>query len=227
MKRIYSLFLGLLCALTLFAQKDVTTFLGIPVDGSKTAMRQKLIAKGFTPKKVRTTEFLTGEFNGGKVDVHIVTNNNKVCRIMVSDVTPVSEADIKIRFNNLVNQFEKNSRYLTVHENAIPEDEDISFQMLVKKKNYDASFYQRPEQIDTLALQEIVKKELLSKYTEEQLNNSTPAMEEEMQAIIVKIGAELFSKKHVWFRIMEEGYDKYTITMYYDNEYNRSNGEDL
>ena len=28
---------------------DVTTFLGIPVDGTKTEMKQKLIAKGFVP----------------------------------------------------------------------------------------------------------------------------------------------------------------------------------
>ena len=31
----------------LYAQKDVTKFLNIPVDGSKTAMTQKLKAKGF------------------------------------------------------------------------------------------------------------------------------------------------------------------------------------
>lgn len=32
--------------------------------------------------------------------------------------------------------------------------------------------------------------------------------------------------KPVWFRICES-YGKYYIAMYYDNEYNRSHGEDL
>ncbi len=33
--------------------------------------------------------------------------------------------------------------------------------------------------------------------------------------------------KPVWFRICEESLGKYYITMYYDNEYNHANGEDL
>ena len=36
----------------------------------------------------------------------------------------------------------------------------------------------------------------------------------------------LFSKRPVWF-IISEQYGKYYITMFYDNEYNRANGEDL
>jgi hypothetical protein len=71
---------------------------------------------------------------------------------------------------------------------------------------------------------------LLSKFTEEQLSNST----EELQDAMMKIGAlhmlpymlEKYSKKIVWFMI-NELYGKYYITMFYDNEYNRANGEDL
>lgn len=37
---------------------------------------------------------------------------------------------------------------------------------------------------------------------------------------------ELTSKKPVWFMISER-FGKYYITMFYDNEYNRANGEDL
>lgn len=59
------------------AQNDVTTFLGIPVDGFKSEMKQKLVSKGFVPKKVGTNEFLEGEFNGTDVHVYIATNNIK------------------------------------------------------------------------------------------------------------------------------------------------------
>lgn len=37
---------------------------------------------------------------------------------------------------------------------------------------------------------------------------------------------EKIIKKPVWFMISEY-YGKYYITMFYDNEYNRANGEDL
>ena len=37
----------LIFSVSLYAQKDVTQFLGIPVDGSKSEMIKKLKAKGF------------------------------------------------------------------------------------------------------------------------------------------------------------------------------------
>ena len=37
---------------------------------------------------------------------------------------------------------------------------------------------------------------------------------------------ELFSKRSVWFLISEK-YGEYRISMFYDNEYNHSDGEDL
>lgn len=41
-----------------------------------------------------------------------------------------------------------------------------------------------------------------------------------------KAWAEKAINKHVWFRIFDE-HGKYFIVMYYDNEYNHANGEDL
>lgn len=60
MKKILSLCIMAMVAMNMFAQKDVTTFLGIPVDGSEAAMKQKLQAKGFTLKKEDGEEFLKG-----------------------------------------------------------------------------------------------------------------------------------------------------------------------
>ena len=119
----------------LFAQNDVTTFLGIPVDGFKEDMKEKLIDKGFTPKLVDKTELLEGEFNGVNVHVLIVTNNNKVYRIMLADINTLNESDIKIRFNNLVQQFTKNKRYVSFKDYTISEDEDISYEITIHKKN--------------------------------------------------------------------------------------------
>lgn len=119
-KKIISMFVTLFATVSLVqAQNDVTQFLGIPVDGSKSEMMQKLKAKGFTNSPVNK-DALIGQFNGTNVDIHIVTNNNKVCRIMVCDVNTMNEGDIKIRFNKLCQQFQNNKkicqhRYQTTH----------------------------------------------------------------------------------------------------------------
>jgi hypothetical protein len=47
-----------------------------------------------------------------------------------------------------------------------------------------------------------------------------------MLASIISLGLDIIDKKSVWFRISEY-YGKYYIVMYYDNEYNHANGEDL
>lgn len=212
-----------------FAQnKDVTTFLGIPVDGTVSSMKQKLVSKGFVPKKVGTNEFLEGEFNGTDVHVWIVTNNNKVYRIFLSYKNTVDEAQIKIRFNNLVSQFENNKRYIPLDKYTLSDEEDISYEMTVHSKNYEAYFYQVPdmEKADTLALQEKVRNELLSKYTEAELKNPSEEITKEIKNTAIKIGTELMLMKSVWFKIQSYN-GEYGICMFYDNEYNKPNGEDL
>ena len=209
----------------MLAQNDVTTFLGIPVDGYKSEMRKKIISKGFTPKQLNGTEYFEGEFNGTDVQVFIATNNNKVYRIMLCDVNTLNEADIKIRFNKLVHQFEKNKRYTTLGDDqTIPDSEDISYEMLVKNKVYEAVFYQNPnyEKIDTVALLNQARQEFLSKYSDEELASPTEEMQEEIFKAAFSIGIDLI----VWFRIQEH-YGKYYIAMFYDNEYNHVDGEDL
>ena len=215
-------------AITIYAQKDVTTFLGIPVDGYKSEMKQKLIAKGFVPKKVADYEFLEGEFNGTDVLISIVTNNNKVYRIMLSDVIDKNEADIKIRFNVLVSQFMNNKRYVAFEDFTLSDSEDISYEMTVHNKIYEAVFYQEPdeEKLDTLAIKEQVRNEVLKKYSPEQLDNPTEEVILEAENVLKRMYMDLVFKKPVWFRI-DEQYGKYRITMYYDNEYNHANGEEL
>lgn len=167
----------------LYAQKDVTKFLNIPVDGSKTAMTQKLKAKGFQYNS--TLNCLEGEFNGRDVQLRIVTNNNKVCRIAVADAVTSNESDIKIRFNELCRQFSNNKKYMPVilSDYSLSDEENISYEMLVHNKRYEAAYFQSPGIADS-------------------------------------------DKRLVWFMICGK-YGEYFITIYYDNEYNRSNGEDL
>ena len=208
-----------------FAQSDVTTFLGIPVDGYKSDMIQALKSKGFV-SSTYDKNILQGEFNGTDVSIHVATNNNKVYRLMLCDENTIDELDIRLRFNKLCDQFVANGRYVTFGEYKIPEDEDISYQMSVHKKRYEAIFYQAPNITDTLALQNNVKAMLLTKYTEEQIANPTEEIQKDMVSMALDYSMKLVAMKPVWFMISEYG-GKYYITMYYDNEYNRANGEDL
>jgi len=179
-------FILLILSVVTYAQKDVTKFLGIPVDGSKSEMIQKLKSKGFT-NSPDNKDVLVGEFNGTDVNISVVTNNNKVYRILVCDANTKNEADIKIRFNNLCYQFKNNERYVPaslVSDYTIPDDEKISYGLTVQKKRYEASYYQ---------------------------------LSADLEATFNKL---------VWFMICEL-YGKYYIAMFYDNEYNKANGEDL
>ena len=66
---------------------------------------------------------------------------------MVSDAYDINESDIKIRFNNLVRQFENNEKYSAFLENqTISDSEDISYNMTVNNKRYEAIFYQKPNE---------------------------------------------------------------------------------
>lgn len=189
-------------------------------------MRQKLIAKGF--RYNQKEGYLVGEFNGVKVNVYIATNNNKVFRIMVCDVNTLDETNIRIRFNNLVRQFQNNKKYMCLKDYTIPEGEDVSYEMLIHNKRYEAVFYQEPNygKVDTLAFRASIIQEMLTKYTEEQLSNPTEEIEKEYKTLSLDKAFEFMRKKSVWF-IVSDLYGKYYITMFYDNEYNRANGEDL
>lgn len=232
MKRLAIILLScLVCAISLAQETshEVTKFLGIPIDGYKSQMKEKLVSKGFEYDSLN--DCFKGEFNGYKVNLFIVTNNNKVWRIMLGDANSVSETDIRIRFNRLCHQFEKNPKYsprnLSGESFAIPEDEDISYQMTVKNKRYEAAYIQMPEQVDTVALMNKAQNFVQAKYTEEQLDKLSESEKNDILKDLFISFMDEFSKKSVWFMINNDGYNKYSICMFYDNEWNHANGEDL
>ena len=213
----------LMLPIILYAQKDVTQFLGIPVDGNKSEMIQKLKDKGFTINP-HEEDILDGEFNGTDVRIIIATNNNKVRRIAVVDANPTSEANIKIRFNNLLQQFQNNKKYLytpdsTIAKYTIPQDEDISYELLVHKKTYQLIFYQRTAVYDSLTLQ-------INTLKEKQASNNTDT--DQLVTLFtnqIKETYKCFNKK-VWVNLSKSS-GGYYITIFYDNVDNEANGEEL
>lgn len=146
MKKFFALSFFLAFSAALFAQVEVTKFLGIPVDGTKKEMISKLKDKGFTD--FYGTDMLEGEFNGKNVYVFVQTNNRKVWRIGLVDQVSCDETQIKINFNNLCRQFEENSKYIGFVDQTIPGDEDISYEMSVNSKRYEAVFYQKSPNVE-------------------------------------------------------------------------------
>jgi len=126
-------------------EKDVTTFLGIPVDGEKNEMRQKLLDKGFTPGYIGGEEILLGEFNGKKVYLLLMANNdNKVYAVSVTETDKYTMPQIIKRYNNLIMEFRQTGRYFERFENKfIPEDENIMYEMSVNGNKHYAFFYQK------------------------------------------------------------------------------------
>lgn len=203
-------------------KSDVTTFLGIPVDGTVSSMKQKLIAKGFK----QDSDVLSGQFNGHDVYLGFAANKGKVWRVGVINKTPYSEAQIRTQFNYLVGQFKNSAKYDNVEEYdpTIDESEDIDYEMSIHKKEYEANFYQKSRiEGDSIKWKEQFKLSLLK-----EVPNATAEDIEAYWKVMFEFG-KLIGKmeKHVWFKIARNSYDSYSIQIYYDNEYNRPNGEDL
>ena len=238
-KMMKKLVFALLMLLTLSMnaqEKDVVKFMGIPVDGTKSEMISQLKKKGFTYN--RENDWMEGRFNGEQVEVIVHTNNDIVDRIMVVTANPVSETDIKIKFNNLVRQFENNEKYFSSDEDQlIGDDVDISYEMSVKSKRFEASFHQ----CYTKAEVEEIKQMFYNNYDVimENMANSPELKEagisfdgnkEDNVSIIAAIyGFSYIINNDVWFMISESKirYNYYNINIFYDNLYNRPNGEDL
>lgn len=149
MKRFITAILLTLLSSLLLAQPttdNTLKFLGIPVDGTEQQMIASLRSKGFRYNAAQN--YLTGEFNGENVEVFIHTNHNRVDRIYVSFPSTTSESDIRIKYNRLISQFDNNSKYTSfmATNEPIPMDEDISYEMSVNDKRYQASYrYMNPD----------------------------------------------------------------------------------
>lgn len=232
MRKIFLIALGLVTFATAASaqseQKDVTKFLGIPVDGNLHEMIQKLKEKGFVSSPF--VNVLTGEFNGEDVYLIIETDNNKVYCIDMEEENYRDERDIRIRFNNLCRQFMNDPLYVKTGDDSmlIPENEDISYEMTVNEKRYSAHFYQQVDLSEETAdfLVQSWKDFIRPKFSEEQLENPTEEIKKEIieQAIWWETGLQFM--KHVWFEIKNLSNGEYCISMSYENGYNKPNEED-
>ena len=136
----------LTASLAVYAQSNVTKFLGIPVEGTKSAMIQKLKTKGFVYNQ--KLDYLEGEFNGMRVHIYIHVQGGKVWRLAVVEKDSHDESQIKTRYEKLCEQFERNPKYLPLSVDTLPESKDLSYELVVHKKKYQAIYIQLPMEED-------------------------------------------------------------------------------
>ena len=140
MKRFFFVLSLLLVSLGVFAQNNTLKFLGIPVDGNRQDFITALKGKGFSYDAYN--DYLVGRFNGKDVKVYVLDNYGKVHRIAVVDKVSTNEGQIILSFNTLLHQFENNGKYIAESRNEeIPNSEDISYEMTVHNKQYQAGFF--------------------------------------------------------------------------------------
>ena len=204
-------------------------FLGVPVDGKKSSFIIQLIQKGF--KYDVKEDMLTGKFNGMESNIMVSENDGKVDRVYVIDENGCDEAQIRIRYNTLLQQFKSNEKYLELDENQpLPDDEDISYEMTAHSKTYEATFYFNPiygwTDEDNMKMAANLRAELDAQIESGEYKDPT---EEKTTQILQAMAAHKLLGMldgQVWFRIVKR-YGDYYIAMYYDNLKNRPNGEDL
>ena len=237
MKRLLTTLVVALMSFVAMAQDDNTIkFLGIPVDGTKFEMEQRLrTEKGFYYENsfYREAGILSGNFNGYRVKVSVSDYNGLVKRVAVF-YPDASESQVKIQYNNLFNQLRNNEKYLynlIESSGELSEEEDISYEMSIHDKQYQNVFVYPPYGTMNGFNKKIAEAEnpedVLADEELMAFANATLKDGKADEASVILWTLE-HSEGQVWYTI-GEGNDsgKYRIIMFYDNTKNTPNGEDL
>ncbi len=195
-KTILIALLTLFCTVCFGQNGGPLKFLGIPIDGTEAQFASKLKTKGFTYNS--TYESYKGQFNGKPVDVYIHTNHNLVDRVYVS-FRSTSEEDIKVEYNRLLSQFNGTGKYMDFSMNEeIPEKEDISYEISVNNKRYQASFSYFDSDRDPVAFMDALLDKISEFFTPEQLaklkeyvKKAVDTPKEELEGLQAEMMAEM------------------------------------
>ena len=164
MKRIFLFCFSIIfMSLSIWGQKEVATFMDIPIDGPVENMIIELQKKGFryTPERNNQNMYLLeGTFNGAWADISVSVNRDKVSAVGVI-YKVIGAENAKLRFNSLHAQMAKNWKYYNFQEASIPfiaDNVDIEYELKYKKTNFDAIFFQvLTNSAQVMALKEYIR----------------------------------------------------------------------
>lgn len=197
------------------------TFVGIPIDGTKAQMIKALEGKGFNSK---FREELTGMFNGEEVTLYISTNHGIVDRIRVRYPYYSAENDVRVKYNTLLSQFNRNAKYISINPRTeISAKESISDKRSENTKYYDAIYFYLNPETDANGWVATLKQEYQNHYHKALAALSYEEMEEALMCLPTKVSSAVCGI--VWFAIVDTF--PYEININYINFKNRPRGEDL
>jgi hypothetical protein len=112
----------------------------------------------------------------------------------------------------------------------ISEDINLAYEMKVRNKRFEAGFMQMTNPKSPQNSPEKIQQELTQKIseicpTEEFIRKSEKEKEDITKEAAMNIVQEA-AMRSVWFMISEK-YGKFSLILFYDNEYNNAHGEDL
>ena len=153
----------------------------------------------------------------------------------------MSEISIKSEYNRLLEQFQKNNKYLSLPVNkVIPEEENIKYEISLRNKTYSCSFLYISPDIYSEDERVCIKSNI-----ERMMGKSDPFLEEistEMTESLISCFSQrendilpvdkvsnLFAhiRDGIVSFVLNENNGIYRIVIYYDNMVNRPHGEDL
>ena len=110
-----------------------------------------------------------------------------------------SEREIRNEFNRLLSQFNENAKYMDLDFNEeIPSDENISYEIMVNNKRYQASFYYFDQDRDVTEFSNALVDKLSGFLTAEEANRVRESnasflelSEDERGEVVDKMAAEL------------------------------------
>lgn len=154
MKRILLLLFVVLFICDCIAQREVTEFMGIPVDGPIHEMKANLLKKGFVPAETLGNNIMTGEFNGRNVMLSIYGHKGQTYSVNVMiHVSGVENA--KVLANLFYMQLSQSCKYLSakgIKDSFIADDEGGDRNIFLNAKAYYETFYQVFTDSDDLSM---------------------------------------------------------------------------
>lgn len=241
MKKAVFLLVAVMCSLMAAGQENPTglaaqqkqapvnptiTFLGVPVDGTKSDIINALTSKGFAYDMDEDGMF--GEFEGEGAFVHISENKaGKVYQLMIYFHTKESAKENIEVYNKLVTRYNADSTayWSFYEEELLPENANLDSLLNIDDNIW--AEYLLSQQVDTAAYLENVFAVMLSKYTPEQIKNPTEEQRMQTVSIMQQEIAKLHSGRALiaLFKDDDEA-GKYCVCLYVYNKKNEDPDEE-
>lgn len=129
----------LVSTVSAYSQSNVLKFMGIPVNGTVSQMTQKLRAKGFKP--TGKAGVLSGTFKGKKVQLLVLSKNNKVIGIATSTKESMDEGQAFMYYTNVCKQYLDSSDYDYLMSNSSGDQTLSIFTQRSKNSDYNLDPY--------------------------------------------------------------------------------------